>query len=238
MQKAECLTDCEKSKKDTNVRGIQVSASNSNEWVVPSVERGPSVQYHVAKLQDYHVCKCKLICPECHVCPHMFSCTCADYYTRTLPCKHIHAVQLTQCPTLCISENDSETDKFSCDVQGQGNETYTHSSNADYFRPFVCRNTDKNYSNVEQLKNHALQQVSNLLDVIQNCSSTDALKSIISHVASVSAIGKGLNEIKDSDQNSFKVQKNFRVNCHFKTQKRAAFFSTIGRPGRKKTNSS
>lgn len=119
-------------------------------------------------------------------------------------------------------------------MQGHQNEPYTNSSDADYFRPFVCRGTYANISNLEQLKSHALQKVSNLVDVIQYCSRTDALKTIVSQVAAASAIGKGLESINDSDQHTFKVQQHFASNCHFKTQKRAGFFSTKGKPGRKK----
>ncbi len=35
---------------------------------------------------------CDLLCSECQVCAHMYSCTCIDSAIRNIMCKHIHAV--------------------------------------------------------------------------------------------------------------------------------------------------
>ena len=37
-------------------------------------------------------CKCNLICVDCDVCVHKYSCTCVDSCIKWNVCKHIHAV--------------------------------------------------------------------------------------------------------------------------------------------------
>ena len=43
---------------------------------------------------DNKICpqKCSMLCPECNICIHMFTCNCADALIRTTICKHIHLV--------------------------------------------------------------------------------------------------------------------------------------------------
>ena len=43
---------------------------------------------------DNKICpqKCSMLCPECNICIHMFTCNCADALICTTICKHIHLV--------------------------------------------------------------------------------------------------------------------------------------------------
>ncbi len=36
---------------------------------------------------------CEMLCAECQICTHMFSCNCTDYLVLSTMCKHIHLVQ-------------------------------------------------------------------------------------------------------------------------------------------------
>ena len=49
--------------------------------------------YIVTKVKDE--CACLLRCSSCHVCVHMFSCSCADAHLHNMVCKNSHIVQVT-----------------------------------------------------------------------------------------------------------------------------------------------
>lgn len=58
-----------------------------NSWVICSDKK----QYMVKKLMiENH--SCRLSCGDCEACIHIFSCSCEDYFLRSLICKHIHFV--------------------------------------------------------------------------------------------------------------------------------------------------
>lgn len=70
-----------------------ISQTPEDSWLVNS-ETNSAVQYIVLKEKDIlcDIEKCQLICKECKVCAHIFSCTCMDYFVKLNPCKQIHAV--------------------------------------------------------------------------------------------------------------------------------------------------
>ena len=37
---------------------------------------------------------CKILCKDCNICPHIYSCTCLDATLHATVCKHIHLVHM------------------------------------------------------------------------------------------------------------------------------------------------
>lgn len=46
--------------------------------------------YEIRKLQPSACCEIK--CPECDICYHTYTCTCAEYFVRNTICKHVHFI--------------------------------------------------------------------------------------------------------------------------------------------------
>lgn len=67
-------------------------------WQVPS--SSSRCIYIVEERQP--TCSCKLICSDCQVCFHRFSCTCLDSSIKWNMCKHVHLV-CTSLKKHCIS---------------------------------------------------------------------------------------------------------------------------------------
>lgn len=64
-----------------------VQVSNTS-WLVSSSSRPET--YEIEQLKTN--CNCMLVCDECQVCIHYYSCTCLDSAIRWNMCKHIHLV--------------------------------------------------------------------------------------------------------------------------------------------------
>ena len=60
--------------------------------------------YKVQKQNRTAVSCCTIVCNQCHVCIHQFSCTCLDFVVRTTICKHIYLVAATY--AVPISQQD------------------------------------------------------------------------------------------------------------------------------------
>ncbi|XP_047112053.1 uncharacterized protein LOC124788816 [Schistocerca piceifrons] len=57
-------------------------------WEVPATK-----SHEVYLVQENNIfCNCKLVCTDCKVCIHRYSCTCIDYSIKLNMCKHIHNV--------------------------------------------------------------------------------------------------------------------------------------------------
>ena len=65
-----------------------VKWKRDEEWSVQSADQ--KQEYTV--LQENETCptNCQLLCKECAVCIHMYSCTCMDFVINHTICKHIH----------------------------------------------------------------------------------------------------------------------------------------------------
>ena len=44
--------------------------------------------------------QCKMVCPDCKVCPHLFQCDCSDWLIKGIICKHVHAVRRVNLATV------------------------------------------------------------------------------------------------------------------------------------------
>ncbi|XP_076436126.1 uncharacterized protein LOC143275736 [Babylonia areolata] len=80
-------------KNANNVAGTE-KTEVEGEWKVPSSSEPGRLHY--VKKTDCGQCSCRLVCDFCHVCVHMYSCTCPDFLTKVVTCKHIHAVHMIQ----------------------------------------------------------------------------------------------------------------------------------------------
>ena len=60
-------------------------------YMVKSESR-ESVHYTVRREQSRRNCSdpCRMVCADCNICAHQFSCTCVDHLLKLNICKHIH----------------------------------------------------------------------------------------------------------------------------------------------------
>ena len=66
--------------------------SENEKWPIQS-QRDQLCAYLVEK--KCHACDCQLLCKQCGICPHMYTCTCLDAVLHFTVCKHIHLVNLS-----------------------------------------------------------------------------------------------------------------------------------------------
>ena len=55
-------------------------------------------------------CSCELACSSCHVCVHMYSCTCLDFALHTTVCKQIHTLGIETKILKCDKEEKPFSD--------------------------------------------------------------------------------------------------------------------------------
>ena len=67
-----------------------VSEAGDCEWRVKSTEADH--EYTVTLESTTCQTECRLLCNDCGICIHMFSCTCLDFLINYTICKHIHLV--------------------------------------------------------------------------------------------------------------------------------------------------
>ena len=63
-------------------------------WQIKSDKAKDSYIYTVQRESITLSC-CSIMCNQCQICIHQFSCTCMDFLVRTTICKHIHLVVTT-----------------------------------------------------------------------------------------------------------------------------------------------
>ncbi|XP_076445334.1 uncharacterized protein LOC143283108 [Babylonia areolata] len=208
---------------------------HGNEWIVLSAERN-DVQYYVIPNETCPECKCKQTCTDCGVCPHMFSCTCADFLTRTIPCKHIHAVQMARAKSRTCDNSKEEPDQADDDILPDNNEKNADDENftENYtdFAQNVCKKDSPSSFDLKQLHTQALQALNNLIDFTKHTKNIDAVKSIITNVSSALSIAKGFEALRTCDKPDvkFEVKEPVTGNKHFEAQRK--FYATKRKPGR------
>ena len=99
------------SAKEMMSSGILPIKCSENSWKVTS-QKTKEKSYIVTKVKDE--CACLLRCSSCHVCVHMFSCSCADAHLHSTVCKHSHIVQVTSINQLSevLPNDDSRLMEF------------------------------------------------------------------------------------------------------------------------------
>jgi len=72
---------------------LNITKNDANSWNVDS-EHTPNQSY-VVKKNNEEIC-CVIVCSTCKICIHTFECTCLDYSIKSIICKHIHTIALSQ----------------------------------------------------------------------------------------------------------------------------------------------
>ena len=108
----------EKGKSTARIRTIQQRHMESEKLTLQQVHRVDEHKWKVQSASIHNqmysvteedkICpyKCHLICSNCNVCIHMFSCSCTDALIHGTICKHIHLViraegkNMTSCSTI------------------------------------------------------------------------------------------------------------------------------------------
>ncbi|KAL5244122.1 hypothetical protein ACI65C_011532 [Semiaphis heraclei] len=72
---------------------LNITKNDANSWNVDS-EHTPNQSYVVKKINE-EIC-CVIVCSTCKICIHTFECTCLDYSIKSIICKHIHTIALSQ----------------------------------------------------------------------------------------------------------------------------------------------
>lgn len=73
---------------DINSVLVTESTDSTTTWQVPSLSLNEIYIVEERKTD----CNCKLLCSDCNVCLHHYSCTCLDCAIQWNMCKHIHLV--------------------------------------------------------------------------------------------------------------------------------------------------
>lgn len=182
---------------------------NQEEWHISS-STNANKQYSVRRITTCKQCPCKLVCGECGVCVHTFTCDCVDFLTRAMTCKHTHAVQMKQ-----QENSDSKL--------ADGIKTTDNTNDSAYLSTFVVQKDERD-CNVQSNIQAGVAKVSELLNVLQTRKNVDTIKAMVKHINTAISVGLGLEDICDS-ANTFDSKHNFPSNKKFETQ-RSKFFST------------
>lgn len=77
----------------SNTNVLSVGVQNWN--ILPEQQEDKDSNTYTVKLSipKCPFTNCLVMCKECNVCSHIFSCTCMDFLTNRICCKHIHLVQ-------------------------------------------------------------------------------------------------------------------------------------------------
>ena len=147
---------------------------------------------------------CQLICKDCEVCIHMYSCTCLDFLLNYTMCKHIHLV--------AINHKCKKNEMYMQNGRVVNNTMSLH----------VGINTPQQSQNVMKIKDRLNQKLSALLLLVRNSSDPALLLPAEDHINSASSL-LNLTETKSVAQNAQQISKS-PANKYIATQR--GFFTT------------
>ena len=81
-----------------------ITPINNKKWKVNS-QNVQDTRYVVEKLEKS--CDCKVICHDCQICPHAYTCTCLDATLHATICKHVHLVHMNTSNHFFFNERTS-----------------------------------------------------------------------------------------------------------------------------------
>jgi len=154
----------------TNISlNLKITKNDANSWNVDS-EHTPSKSYVVKQINEEICC---VICSTCKICIHTFECTCLDYSIKSIICKHIHTIALSQENyTTNVGKSElNEKNKHTIDTQ----EIDIHMK--------TLKNTNENENLYEIFKKKALSTV-NKIHLIED---SDHLKEAIKKIDALNA---------------------------------------------------
>ena len=148
-----------------------VKEVDSKIWSVPSAS-SKSKNYCVSLLSDKcNQTSCCLKCTECGACSHIYKCTCMDFLTKNVPCKHIHLV----CSKVDIKlSNDLFVDDAqSSDIMAPNAESVEVAETVNFLRGTEPAEFDK-------LKGKVLQNLNEMIASVTNANmfNEDAMKNL------------------------------------------------------------
>ena len=147
--------------------------------------------YDVSKVNERcAVSSCKMVCPDCELCSHEYTCTCVDFLLRTNICKHIHLV--AQCvskkkhslsPETNFPDYDHENISNKITLNSEHPEKENGNCNALYEINLLgnMASSSRNTDGFQCLKSKAEGYALELLNQIKSCTEFD--KEALLHTA-------------------------------------------------------
>lgn len=141
-----------------------------NGWIVPSFKSTDGIyELHFVEKTEIDDCSCKLVCSDCDICIHSYTCTCSDYLLKKNMCKHIHLI--------CAYHNEFIKEEDVEEVEMDVEESIV---NEIYEIPVECEETtviekenDKNVKNQdsfqkELIKEKATERINKIVEAYIN----------------------------------------------------------------------
>ena len=151
-----------------------VKEVDSKIWSVPSASC-KFKSYSVSLLPDKcNQTSCCLKCTECGACSHIYKCTCMNFLTKNVPCKHIHVV----CSKVDIKLIDLFVDDAqSSDIMATNAESVEVAETVNFLRGTEPAEFDK-------LKGKVLQNLNEMIASVTNANmfNEDALKNLAQQI--------------------------------------------------------
>lgn len=161
---------------------VDNTEQENGKWRVKSEATGN--WYIVLKNKDLCVLKCHFRCSECNVCSHDFSCSCMDFLTKNIPCKHIHFVKRISSTTCDKNETDGVNTNVEIHVDEREEDLEKTLSFIRGSEPLQ----------IESLKRKVISKMMNLIDSVTTSTTTheEALKTLDKQITAASNTFKAL----------------------------------------------
>lgn len=193
-------------KQAVHVKGIQRNNDVDAEWSVPSSTIHNKVYYVKRVLNE--MCSCKLVCDYCKVCVHTYTCTCPDFLTKTVTCKHIHAVH---------KENQGQHE------QPANNDDPENEDNISFYKTLLCNDKPESSTNIERLKIAALSKASDIMELVNKTNDVATVQAVLKRLQEAHKIGCGL---QGCSATQFQNEKKTEYPPNKKIEKQGRIFST------------
>ena len=95
----------------TKLSPALVQKTSEHEWKIKSGEA--KLEYSVTMEYELYQELCQLICKDCEICIHMYSCTGLDFLINYIICKYIHLVAINQkCKKIDVHANWKSSEEY------------------------------------------------------------------------------------------------------------------------------
>ena len=172
--------------------------STEEGWTITS-ERDPSLVYCISAVNLN--CNCKLACSTCHVCVHMYRCTCLDFALHTTVCKHIHTIGMNS-------------------HQSKQNSLNSLTNDINYFTSVMGGTETQDTALATQSR--VIKLVEEVNFAVRNCLDIEALKASQQHLRAALTVISAIEQ-SPKDINPPKKRK---IAANTNTPKQLRFFST------------
>ena len=169
---------------------------NNKKWKVNS-QNVQDTHYVVERLEES--CDCKVICHDCQICPHAYTCTCLDAIIHATICKHVHLVHM------------NTSDHFFSNKRTSSDMDYLYFSNV--------LSSKRKKTDLETAKESLLLKVHSLEMAIRECNTVNAIQAVNKHVQAAIVMFEAL---KDSD----KILPIKKISPNANSERQTTFFST------------